>query len=263
MGASVRIEDDAFSDLRYDELADLLGLPDADCARGKMAKVWRQCTIENRHSLPKPTIKKLLGERGVDALLGSRLGEDLGDEIRVKGTSGRIEWLKKLRKNGKYGKLGGRPKKNPDGFLENPDGFPNKTPPAPAPAPAPAPSRVVAPTTPPGLQKLAGDSVERSITTEQIASGAEQLFPGDVAMLKYKLDKVGPPFSPLEVKLAVEKRAKRRRCNGSLFADFIGDARDQIDRAAERPNKPPVKAQPGRAAFWDNDFTGKEKGKAS
>ena len=50
MGASVRIEDDAFSDTRYDLLARYGGLADADHARGKMARIWRQCTLEGRHT---------------------------------------------------------------------------------------------------------------------------------------------------------------------------------------------------------------------
>jgi hypothetical protein len=143
MAASVRIEDEAFSDERYDDLAEHAGLTDADHARGKMARLWRQCTIEQRHTLPRSTVRRILGERGVEALVRARLGDVSDDDhVRIRGTKGRIEWLKKLRDNGKFGRKGGRPRKNPRGFSpENPNGgaqgYESETPPAPAPAPAP------------------------------------------------------------------------------------------------------------------------------
>jgi hypothetical protein len=149
MGASVRIEDEAFSDQRYVRLAQEAGLADADHARGKMAVIWRQCTIEQSHYLDVKDVTAILGERGPDALVNARLGERKGDRIRIKGTKGRIEWLKKLRGNGKFGKLGGRPKKNPQGFSNKPtrvcENARTETPPAPAPAPAPA--QLLTPTT--------------------------------------------------------------------------------------------------------------------
>lgn len=121
--ASVRIENEAFSDRRYDRLAKLAGLADADHARGKMAVVWRQCTIEQRHTLDEDTIRDILGDDGPEALVSSRLGERTPEGIRIKGTSGRIEWLKRLRSNGKHGRKGGRPK-NPQGLCqENPQGL--------------------------------------------------------------------------------------------------------------------------------------------
>jgi hypothetical protein len=139
MSASVRIEDEAFSDERYEDLAHFAGLADADHARGKMAKLWRQCTLENRHILPRTTVVRVLGDRGVEALIVSRLGEEVEEGIRIRGTKGRIEWLKKLRSNGKFGKLGGRPRANPDGLSTKPKRVSKNakelTPPAPAPAP--------------------------------------------------------------------------------------------------------------------------------
>lgn len=143
MSASVRIEDEAFSDERYADLAEHLGLPDADCARGKMARIWRQCTIETRYALDVRTIERILGPNGVDALVKSRLGESKRDgSVRICGTEGRVEWLDRLRKNGKHGVKGGRPKKTHQGFAnETLGGVENKTPPAPAPAPAPTKKR--------------------------------------------------------------------------------------------------------------------------
>jgi uncharacterized phage protein (TIGR02220 family) len=144
MGASVRIEDEAFSDERYEDLATAAGLADADHARGKMARLWRQCTLEQRHVLPVATVQRILGERAVEALQVARLGELVDDGVRIRGTRGRIEWLKKLRNNGRFGKRGGRPRKNPQGFSEKPTRVSKiekqLTPPAPSPALTPSPS---------------------------------------------------------------------------------------------------------------------------
>jgi len=138
MAVSVRIEDEAFSDRRYDVLALMLGLPDADCARGKMAALWRQCTQQQTHILRAEMVCSVLGPNGPDALVKSELGVAVEGGIRICGTKGRIEWLARLRKNGKKG---GRPRK-PTGnhlVLRNTEsGKPGANPPAPAPAPAPA-----------------------------------------------------------------------------------------------------------------------------
>jgi hypothetical protein len=135
MAVSVRIEDEAFSDRRYDVLASLLGLPDADCARGKMAAVWRQCTQQQTHILTAEMVCIILGPNGPDALLKSELGAPVEGGIRICGTRGRIEWLARLRKNGQKG---GRPRK-PNGnhlvIQNSANGKPGVNPPAPAPAP--------------------------------------------------------------------------------------------------------------------------------
>jgi len=117
--SSVRIEDEAFGDRRYHRLATEAGLADADHARGKMAVLWRQCTIEQRHILPNQDVCDVLGPNGVEALVNARLGDIAEGGVRIRGTKGRIEWLKKLRDNGKKG---GRPKKTkskPSGFQES------------------------------------------------------------------------------------------------------------------------------------------------
>ncbi len=140
MAASVRIEDEAFSDGRYDELAEYAGLADGDHARSKMEHLWRQCTIEKRYSLPAFLVTKHLGSRGVEAIIRARLGEQNDDgTIRIRGTKGRIEWLDKLRKNGRKGGRPNKYQKKPNGFdSEKPNapplGFENQNPPAPAPA---------------------------------------------------------------------------------------------------------------------------------
>ena len=103
---AVRVEEDAFSDLRFAELAALCGLADADHARGKMLHIWRQCTLECDYSLSAIAIDSILGANGAQNLVESRLGTvDLDGRIRIHGTEGRVEWLAKVRKNGRKGGL--------------------------------------------------------------------------------------------------------------------------------------------------------------
>lgn len=126
---AIRIEEIAFGDDRYEDLAEFAKLADADHARGKMARLWRQCTLEGVYELDARTIDRVLGVGGSDALVRARLGELQSDgRVRIRGTAGRIEWLDKLRENGKFGELGthhgskgGRPKRNPlVGVIDNP-----------------------------------------------------------------------------------------------------------------------------------------------
>jgi uncharacterized phage protein (TIGR02220 family) len=127
---AVRIDAEAFGDERFADLAQILGLADADHALGKMARIWRQCTVEQSYVLPENTINRIIGfPSGAEALIASRLAEKTKIGIRIRGTNGRIEWLGRLRENGKYGHLGGRPKAKPQGFEEpNPAAFPGETP---------------------------------------------------------------------------------------------------------------------------------------
>jgi len=161
MAASVRIEDEAFADTRYDELAAYAGLQDADHARGKMAWLWRQCTIEQTHFLPAFVVRKHLGPDGVDALVRARLGVAVdGDRVRIRGTKGRIEWLQKLRENGKKGGRPPRVRAKPSGSaVAKPSGISELNPPAPAPAPAPAPKKPEA--VPSGQQAVIADFHDR------------------------------------------------------------------------------------------------------
>ncbi len=101
--ASVRIEDEAFSDARYLILAARAGLADADHARGKMALLWRQCTMAGTYVLDEDFVTAVLGPNGVTALVKAHLGEETPDGIRIRGTEGRIEWLERIRENGRKG----------------------------------------------------------------------------------------------------------------------------------------------------------------
>jgi hypothetical protein len=139
MAVSVRIEDEAFSDRRYDLLARELGLPDADCARGKMAAVWRQCTQQQTHILSVAMVCAVLGENGPRALENSSLGVVTDTGIRICGTKGRIEWLAKLRKNARKGGAATSAKRHSNRRSSGSSAaVPIVSPPAPAPAPAPA-----------------------------------------------------------------------------------------------------------------------------
>lgn len=117
--SSVRIESAAFGDDRFEMLARRAGLADADHARGKMARLWRTCTIEQRHILTVEEIALVLGDRGAEALIAARLGEETSGGIRICGTKGRIEWLEKLRKNGKKGGRPSKTKRFPSGSDES------------------------------------------------------------------------------------------------------------------------------------------------
>lgn len=148
---SVRIEDDAFGDLRYETLAQVAGLADADHARGKMARMWRQCTAERIYILTEAEVCAVLGPRGVSAIIAARLGDQVSRGIRIRGTKGRIEWLANLRENGKKG---GRPRKANKETRQKPSGFGESNPPSPSPshspvsAPAPVQGSEIAPAAP-------------------------------------------------------------------------------------------------------------------
>lgn len=141
VAASVRIEDEAFSCMKYERLAEFAGLADADHARGKMAKLWRQCTLEQRYILPEGDVVRVLGPNGPRALEDAGLGEVLAEGVRIRGTRGRIEWLKRLRTNGKKGGRPRKPKGSPSGLSAE---KPGANPPAPAPVPVKEKKRSVA-----------------------------------------------------------------------------------------------------------------------
>lgn len=154
MAASVRLEDEAFSDVRFEVLAALCRLADADHARGKIAKLWRQCTAQGTYVLSEAMVRAVLGPDGPDALCQAELGERVDGGIRMKGTVGRIEWLEKLRENSRKGGEARRSqeeaRRKPRGSQEarhsKPDGSQNEakteplpSPPDPSSAPAAAP----------------------------------------------------------------------------------------------------------------------------
>lgn len=197
--ASVRIESDAFADERFDDLAKYAGLADGDHARGKMARLWRQCTIEQSHTLPDDVVTRHLGPEGVDALIKSRLGARAGrNRVRIRGTEGRIEWLQKLRDNGKKG---GRPRgsKKPDGFATTePDGSRPENPLTPSLAPSPSLAPVIPepPIAPQGGHvSVRLRSVKAPLATEAEIATARKVLESlaQYSGVSYELERAGKP----------------------------------------------------------------------
>jgi len=96
MAASVRIEDEAFVDPRVELLGIIAGYNRFE-ALGRLSHLWRVCTQRETYVLPDEFVVALLGEKGPAAIIESGLGERVADGIRIKGTKGRIEWLKQRR----------------------------------------------------------------------------------------------------------------------------------------------------------------------
>lgn len=139
MAASVRYDDEAFSDVRFAVLATACHLADADHALGKMGRLWRQCTALGVYILPESTVTAVLGPNGCDALVESELGERVQGGMRMRGTKGRIEWLKKLRRNAKKGGKARAAKRQTQGKQLPAKTSPPPSPPIPVPSSAPSP----------------------------------------------------------------------------------------------------------------------------
>lgn len=93
-------------DGRFDDLARKAGLADRDHAVGIMVKVWAQCTARESETLKKADVdcaylksKQCFSE----IVISADLGVDLGDSIRIRGCTGRTDWLKNKRAAGKKG----------------------------------------------------------------------------------------------------------------------------------------------------------------
>ena len=100
--ANVRIESDAFSDTRIETLGMIADYNRFE-ALGRLAHLWRTCTILEAYILTDSRIKTCLGDKGPEALIESELGERVEAGIYIKGTKGRIEWIQKLRANASAG----------------------------------------------------------------------------------------------------------------------------------------------------------------
>ena len=131
MAASVRVEADAFDDVRFEMLGNRLGTNAFD-ALGRMIHVWRYCTQKACHMATQEALN-IIAKHGQFASLATESGllelTPTG-EYRVRGTRGRIEWLQNLRINAKKG---GRAK----AAKRQPKGVPDACPPTPIPIPSP------------------------------------------------------------------------------------------------------------------------------
>ena len=102
MTAPVRIDASAWGDLRFATLARLCGFADADHALIKCAKIWSWQT--EHYTDDRPTyvveidlVESALGPGAADHLVRARLAEEGPSGLRIRGSSGRIEWLWKKR----------------------------------------------------------------------------------------------------------------------------------------------------------------------
>lgn len=102
--ASVRLENDAWTDPRYDHLAQLVGLDDGDFARVRCMRVWSYCTDRNESVLSEAVVDVLGKHKGfARAMIEAQLAEETKRGIRIKGSKGRIEWLASKRNNASKG----------------------------------------------------------------------------------------------------------------------------------------------------------------
>ena len=108
--ASIRLEDEARKDPRFGILGKRMGTSKFD-ARARMEELWAYCTEKQTYFLSAEIIDELAEFPNFSHLICEpevSLAEACSEGIRIKGTKGRIEWIAKLRKNGKKG---GRPRK--------------------------------------------------------------------------------------------------------------------------------------------------------
>lgn len=153
MTAPVRIEAEAWSDLRFATLARLMGFADLDHALIKCSRIW---SWQTEHYTPdEPTyvvdadlIESALGLGGAAAMVRARLAEEVPTEagtyagskpggFRIRGSRGRIEWLWQRReasaRGGEARKRIARDKTKPGG---SGPGYPTDKP-GPEPKPSP------------------------------------------------------------------------------------------------------------------------------
>lgn len=149
MTAPVRIEAEAWDDLRFRTLARLLGLLDEDHALIRCARLWswqaENYTPETpTYVVDSDTIESALKASGAaEAMVRSKLAEAVPGGFRIKGAEGRIEWLWQRRQ---AAKSGGEAKKRMARNKEKPVGLPVGLPPAePVELPKPCPLVLVIP----------------------------------------------------------------------------------------------------------------------
>jgi len=85
---------------KFARLAKLLGLADADHARGKCEHLWVACTRRGEADLPQWLVEQILGERGPEALIESELaswaagrGDSKTRRLRIGGAAKHCMWM--------------------------------------------------------------------------------------------------------------------------------------------------------------------------
>lgn len=134
----------SFHDVRFSKLARKLGLKKPEYAIGAMLPIWFHCTQFGVYEISADDLELLSGRKNFDEILVScGLAEKKSEgKFYISGSRGRVEWLTRLRENGKHGSAGGRPKKTKakdNNDIKTQQGFVFKTLPTPIPALATTP----------------------------------------------------------------------------------------------------------------------------
>jgi hypothetical protein len=96
--ARISVEQKALSDPRFTALAAAESLTDRDHALGRMVRVWNECIERGAYALPPWIVCSIFGSQSSPAsLVACDLAEWDGDNLRIKGTKDRTEYLEKLR----------------------------------------------------------------------------------------------------------------------------------------------------------------------
>jgi hypothetical protein len=198
MAASVRIEDEAFSDTRIERLGVLLDTSRYD-ALGRLAYLWRQCTAMGKDVLAEELVEHHVK---IEALVKSGMAEKTDDGVRMKGARGRIEWLASKREVGKkvgpkgarYGSLGGRPKEGAKGKARKDQ--PAAPAPAPIAAPVPAEPSVESPAKKPRAPRPRNEVFDAIVAVTLLDATTAGDLIGKVTAV---LGKANPPYTAEEV----------------------------------------------------------------
>lgn len=252
---AVRIEQKAFGDARFAALGDLCGYNRHE-ALGRMAQLWDYCTERNTYVAPESIIRGCLGPNGVEALIDADLGERIEQGIRVRGTSGRVEWLETARTGAQ---LGGESRaatavRGPDGrMLPRQNGDSTQRNPAESPAGGqldqPAGSSRPAPSSPLALVLvdvlvLEGGSQERTLTVEALNKALEDAWKWSIPPKWYPGFSKLAPFSPAELRaarLAVARTVADEggKPNPGLLLRKLEDGRKPVRSRSLPPDQAP------------------------
>jgi len=103
--ADVTLEASAWSDPRFDYLAELVGV-DVFSAIGRCQRIWAACTDRQSTSMTAADVDLFARRPGfADAMIKARLAasDEGSDTLHIHGTSDRIKWLAKLREQASAG----------------------------------------------------------------------------------------------------------------------------------------------------------------
>jgi hypothetical protein len=132
----VNVDGKVWSDPRFEVLATLAGFANRYEAVGRMARIWYYCTESGTESVSPHILGAILGldpDQVGEVLERAELGRIAGERIRIRGCSGRTDWLAKRRAAAKAGGEANRrrlirsqkgAKRKPKGSQPQPNGEP-------------------------------------------------------------------------------------------------------------------------------------------